>query len=101
MLQQQLCQGCNQRHKCHRLYEQLGKAKGPPVVCKVLVAFALPIVVFIAALTAFAEILSETINTAQTRTALSCLAALAVTLSVIMLTKTITAKLNKTKQKHN
>ena len=101
MAQQQLCQSCNQRHECHQVYEQLGRAKGPSVACNVLVAFALPIVVFIGALIAFEEILTERVNTAQMRTALSSLLALVVTLSVILVTRAVKTQLNKRRQHRN
>jgi len=95
MAQQQLCQFCSQSHDCHQIYEQLGRARGPSVVSKVLVAFALPIAVFITALTAFEKILAERVNTAQLQTALSFLLALVVTITVILLTKALNTQINK------
>ena len=48
--QQELCQQCNQRQDCGQVYEQLGKIEGPSVVKKVVLAFLLPLVVFVASL---------------------------------------------------
>jgi hypothetical protein len=50
MGQSEPCNGCSQAHNCARVYEQLGHAGGPSVVWKVIIAFVLPIVAFIAAL---------------------------------------------------
>ncbi len=95
MAQQQLCHLCGQSHECHQAYKQLGRARGPSVACKVIVAFALPIAAFITTLITFEKILTETVNTAQLQTALSFLLALAVTLSVILLTKAVNTQINK------
>jgi len=50
MVQEDFCSQCPQNHDCKAVYEQLGKSKGPNVVRKVVVAFLLPIAIFIAAL---------------------------------------------------
>jgi hypothetical protein len=57
MVQSQTCHRCSEAHDCKRIYQSLGRAEGPSVVVKVLVAFALPIVVFLAALAGFGHLL--------------------------------------------
>ncbi|UCD52470.1 MAG: hypothetical protein JSW27_07500 [Phycisphaerales bacterium] len=59
MVEAKPCNGCSQAHDCKRIYEQLGHAGGPSVVLKVIMAFALPIVLFIAALGLFGHLLHE------------------------------------------
>jgi len=44
------CQGCGYRGSCHSVYYRLGHAKGPSVIAEVLLAFGVPIAVFIASL---------------------------------------------------
>ncbi|MHC4291724.1 MAG: hypothetical protein ACYTEU_03900 [Planctomycetota bacterium] len=44
------CSGCGQKDTCRQAYEKLGKATGPNVACKVIVAFLVPIAVFIGVL---------------------------------------------------
>jgi len=61
----------------------LGNSKSPSVVIKVVFAFLLPLVVFIAALVVSEKVLARIINTAALRTVLSFLLALAVTMSVV------------------
>ena len=44
------CSDCAKAHDCKVVYEQMGGAQGPSVVKKVIVAFLLPIVVFVVCL---------------------------------------------------
>ena len=96
MAQEKFCQECTQRHApletpkksltghdCREVYQQLGKAEGPSVVFKVVAAFLLPLMVFIAALAASEKILAKVISSKEAQTALSFLLALAVTLSAV------------------
>lgn len=97
MLQEKFCQDCNQRHDCRDVYRQLGNTKGPSVVFKVLVAFLLPLTVFIATLAAFEKILAERIAAEELQTALSFLLALSVTSACILITKAINRQSGKNK----
>ena len=89
MVEQKLCQECNQSHDCQRIYQKLGNIKSPSVTFKVLVAFLLPIAVFIISLTVFSRILDELIKAKELQTALSFLLALPVTLALILAIKVI------------
>jgi len=75
----------------------LGKAGSPSVVFKVVVAFLLPMVVFIAVLAAFEAILANTIDSKEVQTALSFLLALSMTFAVVLVIKAINKKLSKNK----
>jgi len=97
MAQEKFCQECNQRHECRDVYQQLGKAEGPSVVFKVVAAFLLPLMVFIAALAASEKILAKTINSKEVQTALSFLLALSVTFVCIFVLKAINRQLSKDK----
>ncbi len=97
MDQLKFCQQCNQRHKCQEVYRQLGKTEGPSVVFKVVVAFLLPLMVFIGALAAFEGILAGAINSKEMRTALSFLLALPVTFAVVLIIKVINRQVGKNK----
>ncbi|MHC4518919.1 MAG: hypothetical protein ACYTAS_10050 [Planctomycetota bacterium] len=57
MAQAQACNRCSQVHDCKKIYQQLGQAEGPSVALRVLIAFGLPIVVFVTALAAFEPLL--------------------------------------------
>lgn len=110
MAQQEFCQECNQKHAsletpkksltghdCREVYRQLGKAEGRSVVFKVVIAFLVPLVVFIAALAASEKILAKTINTKELQTALSFLLALSMAFAVVLVIKAINKKLSKNK----
>ena len=89
MTQQELCQQCNQRQDCGQVYEQLGKIEGPSVVKKVVLAFLLPLVVFVASLAIFERMFSGVVSAGQARSALSFASALSLTFVCILLTKAI------------
>jgi len=89
MTQEQLCQECNQRRDCQKVYQQLGNVKGPSVVKKVIQAFLVPLVVFIASLAVFEKVLSGVVSTEQAQTALSFVSALLLTLVCILVTRAI------------
>ena len=67
----------------------MGNNKGPSVVSKVLAAFLLPIVVFIAALAVFERVLAGVIDTKGLQTALSFPVALLVTSVFILIIRAI------------
>ncbi|MHC5094957.1 MAG: hypothetical protein ACYSOU_02455 [Planctomycetota bacterium] len=51
------CSGCSQKDTCRSAYEKLGKFQGPNVAWKVIVAFWVPIGVFIGGLAASQRLL--------------------------------------------
>jgi hypothetical protein len=89
------CQECDQKRKCQDIYQQLGKTQGPSVAFKAVVAFLLPILIFIASLAAFKGILARTTDIKGLRTALDFLLALSVTLATMLIIKVINKRLNK------
>jgi len=97
MIQQKFCRRCAQKHDCGDVYRQLGKAEGSSVVIKVVFAFLLPLVVFIAALAAPEKILAGIINSKEVQTVLSFLLALAVTIACIFLLRAINRQFSKDK----
>lgn len=94
MAQEEFCQDCSERHNCQKVYQQLGDNTGPSVVVKVILAFLLPPVVFIASLATFEEIFAAAINTRRMQTVLSFLLALLVTFICISVTGVINKRLN-------
>jgi hypothetical protein len=93
MTQQKFCQDCDQKHDCRKVYQQLGNVKGPSVISKVIVAFLLPLVVFIVSLAVFQEIFAEAINTEELRTVLSFLIAMLITFVCILIVQAINRQL--------
>lgn len=52
------CEGCTQAHDCREIYQQLGDNEGPSVAPKAVIAFLLPILVFVVALGSFSRLLT-------------------------------------------
>ncbi len=94
MVDEKHCQGCNQADRCQEVYRRLGKAEGPSVVFKVIVAFLLPIVIFIVSLVVFDKILGVIVSIEWLRTALSILIALFITFGIVLIIKVISKKFN-------
>lgn len=44
------CSSCKDSHNCSAVYGQIGNAKGPSIAFKTIIAFPLPIIIFIVAL---------------------------------------------------
>jgi len=89
MVEQNFCEGCKQKHDCQSIYRQLRDIKGPSVVIKAIVAFLLPLVVFIVSLAVFGEVFAKAIKTQHVQTILSLVLALLVTFVCILIVRAI------------
>ena len=85
------CSGCGQKESCRQAYEKMGKIDSPDVTLKVIVAFLVPIGVFIAVL-AGAQWLLEGRMQEKSLTLVSFSAALSVTFLAILLIRFIRSK---------
>ncbi len=92
-----MCQGCGQRKSCLQLYRQIGRLKGPSVVSMVIVAFLLPMALFIAMIATIDRLLAKTATAKELSTAISFIAALAVTFIFILAIKKISKLAGKNK----
>ena len=92
MASQRFCQDCIQKHDCQRVYEQLGDSPCPSVALKAILAFLLPLIVFIVSLAVFERVLAGTINNERVQIALSLLLALLVTFVCMLITRVINKK---------
>ena len=89
MTQQKLCQQCNQRRDCGQVYEQVGRSEGPSIVKKVVLAFLVPLVVFVISLAVFEKMFSGVISAGQVQSALSFASALSLTFVCVLLAKAV------------
>lgn len=89
MIEEKFCQECGQKQECRGVYEQLGRAGGPSVVLKVVLAFLLPLVVFIVLLAGFERMLAGAIDAKGLRTGISFLLAVLGTLAAVLVIKSI------------
>lgn len=92
MASQRFCQDCIQKHDCKRIYEQLGDSPCPSVALKAILAFLLPLIVFIVSLAVFERVLAGTVNNGRAQTALSFLLALLATFVCMLITRVINRK---------
>jgi len=86
MTQQEFCHTCKQNSDCRKVYGQLGGLEGPSVAAKVVLAFLLPLVVFVVSLAAFDRILAGAIGEGHVLTAVSLLLALGASFTCILIT---------------
>lgn len=91
-----LCDKCGYRHGrgrcCIDIYQQLGQAKGPSVVGKVLLAFVLPLLVFIGSLILATHILSIFMAEGGLNSFFAFLVALVMTIVFVQLIRICTRK---------
>ena len=91
-----LCENCGYRHGrgrcCIDIYQQLGRTKGPSVVGMVLLAFVLPLLVFIASLVLAGYVLSIFMAESGIHTLLAFLIAIALTIVFVQLIRVFTRK---------
>jgi positive regulator of sigma E activity len=87
MDEQKFCKQCSQINNCQRSHQQLGQDKSPSVAVKAIIAFLLPLLVFIGCLAVFEQIFDKTF--------LSLLLAISVTFGLILIIKTINKRLHK------
>jgi uncharacterized membrane protein len=97
MVQEKFCEGCDQSSKCQEIYRKLGNVKGPSVALKVIVAFLLPLIVFIISLAVFERVFANSIGAGGLRTAISLLMAFLVTFVFILIVKVIGRQISKSR----
>lgn len=83
MAQSKSCERCSHANDCTKVYEQLGCAKGPSIVGAVVVAFLVPILVFLGTLAGFGWLL-ESVVPARCQTPLAAALALTATTGVMV-----------------
>lgn len=88
------CSRCGHKETCREVYGKLGRHEGPNVTWGVIVAFLLPIVVFIASSAAFQWLLKDSIGE-KTLLITSVAGATGVTLAVIAGTRFLKHRLFK------
>jgi len=96
MSQQKFCQGCNQKHNCQMIYQELADTNNS-IARKVVVAFLLPIIMFIACLVIFETIITTSTKTREYHTALGFLLASLATFSVILAVKAVERRIGNEK----
>ena len=89
MVQQEFCQTCEHKADCRKVYRELGNSTSPSVAAKVVLAFLLPLLVFILTLGISERLLIGVIEKDHVLTAASFLLALLVTFACIVIIKAV------------
>ena len=89
MVSKSFCRDCFQKHDCRSVYEQLGNASGASIVIKVILAFLLPMIVFIVSLAVSERVFAGVTNVEKLQTIFSLLSALLVTFICIFIIRII------------
>ena len=92
MAQQKFCQTCEQKGDCRKIYRTLGDSKSPSVAAQVVLAFLLPLLIFIMTLGGVEKILTYAMTKGHILTAASFLLALFVTFTSIVFINVIRKK---------
>jgi hypothetical protein len=100
MEQPEICKGCSEAHTCAKAYEQLGKAEGPSVALKAIVAFLLPIAAFAGTLAACGLLLRGLVAP-RYETPLACVIALATTAALVLVVSTMIERRHRTSNIRN
>ena len=88
------CSGCGQKQTCRGAYEKIGKSEVPNVAWKAIVAFVLPIVIFVLSLAGTTKLLAGHFED-RMLTLLSFLLALSITFIYVCAVRAIQGPMNK------
>jgi hypothetical protein len=94
MKKKDACSGCSQKDTCRQAYEKIGKADGPNVAPTAIVAFLVPIAVFIGTAALSQHLLKERFE-GVSLTLISFFLALSVTVAVVYAIRGIRGLLKK------
>ena len=88
------CSGCAQKDTCRSAYEKLGQLGGPNVAMKVIIAFLIPIGVFVGTLAASQHLLRSRLEE-KTLILVSFVLAVCITLLVVSVIRAVSGPANK------
>jgi uncharacterized membrane protein (DUF485 family) len=86
------CRSCKERNSCQEVYRKLGQSDTPPVTKSVILAFLLPLLIFIAVLFIAEKLLKQRIKADWAVVFISFLTALLVTFIYVLLAKSVVKK---------
>jgi hypothetical protein len=96
IMEQQQCQSCGMKDSCKEAYKQLGESNTPNVLTKVVLAFLLPLILFIFSIVAGEKLLAEKLKSKIAVDAIAFASAIAIVFLYIG-----TLKLLKFRRRHN
>jgi len=94
MVQSRSCKDCGHAHDCKGVYEQLGCAEGPSIAWTSVIAFVVPILLFIGSLAGFGRLLEGAVDT-RCQTPLAAAMAVAATTGTMLVVRVATGRRRK------
>jgi predicted permease len=98
MTDQGICGKCSQRDSCKEVYQQMADNKGPSVLGKVLIAFAVPLLSFVSAVAVFSGLTTKIIPSEWGATTLSFFLAVGTAILVVAVTQVVNRRFGKYRQ---
>ena len=80
MSEKDICRQCPQQNKCRDAYDRMGRFRGPSVFFKAILAFLLPLVIFVASLAVLERVLTNVLEPKWLRILVSFAAASCLTM---------------------
>jgi predicted transporter len=95
MAHEDFCSRCAESHDCKTLYEQVGKSQGPNIARTAIIAFLLPIAVFITALAVSDHVFKQAVAGKNLRFIIGFALAGCASFACILVVKAINVRLTK------
>ncbi|MEN6384293.1 MAG: SoxR reducing system RseC family protein [Phycisphaerales bacterium] len=95
-MDQQQCQSCGMRNSCKEAYKKLGESEAPNVLTKVILAFLLPLILFILSIVMGERLLIEKLKSEKSAN----LAAFAAAVIMVFLYLLVIKIFNSLRKKH-
>jgi hypothetical protein len=95
-MEQQQCQSCGMKDSCKEVYKKLGESDAPNVLTKVIMAFLLPLILFIFSIVVGERLLIEKLKDAKEVNIIAFALAIAIVLLYVF-----TLKLLKFRRRNN
>jgi len=93
-----ICGKCSQRNSCNEVYQQIADNKGPSLLGKVVIAFAVPLVSFVLAVAVFSELTAKIMPSRWGATTLSFFLAIGTTVLVVAVIQVVNRRFGKNRQ---
>jgi len=89
MTDHEICGKCSQRNGCKQVYQQIADNKGPSVLGRVLIAFAVPLLSFVLAVAVFSELIAKIMPSSRSATALIFFMAIGTTVFTVSVIRVV------------
>ncbi len=99
MSDHEICGKCSQRNGCKQVYQQIADNKGPSVLGKVMIAFAVPLLSFVLAVVVFSELTAKIMPSGRSATALSFFLSIVMTVLIVSVMQVANRRFGKDRQK--